>query len=164
MSEQKQTKNPDFAIIGKGVPMIDGTAKVTGTAMYADDMKLPGMLYGKILRKRRAHISSLDVTVEGSQADQPPWSYERVALHFRIGGEGLRVPVMARVIRLSIVRYCSVIMTIAGVAAIEATVELVAPEGTTTGAQMIELAIPYAPPPSADLEEVGVAEPLADED
>ena len=69
-------------------------------------------------------MSALDVTVEADQDDDPPWTYRRVALHFRIAGHGLKVPVLARVIRLSIVRYCSVITTIAGVAAIEATVEL----------------------------------------
>ena len=111
----------------------------------------------EILRKRRAKISSLSVTVDGFQSDAPPWSYQRVALHFVIAGESLSVPVMARVIRLSIVRYCSVITTIAGVAAIEATVELVAPDGTSSGRQPIELAIPAVPP-------AGFTEPAADED
>lgn len=104
------------------------------------------------------------MTVEGSQASAPPWSYERVALHFRLGGEGLKLPVLARVIRLSIVRYCSVITTIAGVAAIEATVELVAPDGATTGSHHIELAIPSALAGAVDVAAVGVVEPVADED
>ena len=67
----------------------------------------------EILRKRRAQTESLDVTVEGTQQDDPPWTYSHVALHFRVVGEGLTFPVLARVIRLSIVRYCSVITTIA---------------------------------------------------
>ena len=57
-------------------------------------------------------------------------------------GVGLKVPVLARVVRLSIVRYCSVITTIAGVAAIEATVELIDPDGNTSGRFPCELAIP----------------------
>jgi len=111
----------------------------------------------EILRKRRANISALDVTVEGHQDDDPPWTYRRVALHFRVAGEGLKVPVLARVVRLSIVRYCSVITTLAGVAAIEATIELVARDGTTSGRQPIELALPAAPLPPGE-------EPLSDED
>lgn len=56
MSEQHDaTKPADFSVIGKPAVMIDGTAKVTGTAMYTDDMKLPGMLYGKILRSPHPH-------------------------------------------------------------------------------------------------------------
>jgi len=118
----------------------------------------------EILRKRRADISALDVTVEGHQDPTPPWTYRRVAVHFRISGAGLKVPVLARVIRLSIVRYCSVITTIAGVAAIEATVELIAPDGTSTGRRPIELAIPAQTVADVDVEVVSVPEPLADED
>src|SRR5688500_18274164 len=87
----------------------------------------------EILRKRRTQVSALGVTVEGHQQQNPPWTYRHVSLHFRMHGENLTEAVLARVIRLSVVRYCSVITTIAGVAAIEATVELVAHDGTSTG-------------------------------
>jgi putative redox protein len=111
----------------------------------------------EILRKRRAHVDSLDVVVDGTQAEEAPWAYREVALHYRIGGEDLKVAVLARVIRLSIVRYCSVITTIAGVAAISATVELVDSDGASTGRVPIELALPAAGLPP-DLE------PTDDED
>jgi putative redox protein len=111
----------------------------------------------EILRKRRSQIESLDVAVEGEQQPDPPWTYRRVALHYRIAGEGLRPEVIARVIRLSITRYCSVITTIAGVAAIEATYELVGPSGEGGGREPIELALPAAPLR-------GIPEPTADED
>jgi putative redox protein len=118
----------------------------------------------QILHKRRAEVSSLDVTVEADQQPDPPWTYTRVALHFRVAGDRLTVPVMARIIRLSIVRYCSVVTTIAGVAAIEATVEVVAGDGTTTGRQPIELAMPAAPLPGTIEPGTDEDEPFADED
>ena len=111
----------------------------------------------EILRKRRHLIASLEVTVEGDQQPDPPWTYTRIALHFRVVGDGLTVPVLARVIRLSVVRYCSVITTIAAAAAIEATVELVGADGASIGRRLIELAIPALPLP-------GVPEPAADEE
>ena len=111
----------------------------------------------EILRKRRAAVELLEVQVEGEQRTEPPWSYESVTLHFRVAGEGLTVAVLARVIRLSVVRYCSVIATLVGVAAIAATIELIAGDGTTSGRRPIELAIPAAP--LAD----GI-EPISDED
>jgi putative redox protein len=122
----------------------------------------------EILRKRRASIDSLDVIVEGTQQDDPPWTYTRVALHFRIGGDGLSYGVLARVIRLSVVRYCSVITTIAAAAAIEATVEVVGTDGSTTGRRPIELAIPALPTgesgfTESDLLAVGLPDPLVDE-
>lgn len=111
----------------------------------------------EILRKRRADVTALDVEVEGHQDANPPWTYRNVTLHFRVAGERLKVPVLTRVIRLSIVRYCSVITTIAGAAAIAATVELVEGDGTSTGRVPIELALPaVALPP--------VFAPTADED
>jgi putative redox protein len=121
----------------------------------------------EILRKRRAHVSALDVVVESDQQPDPPWTYTRVALHFRVACEDMKLPVIARVIRLSIVRYCSVITTIAAAAAIEATVEVISVDGNTSGRQMIELAIPAFPQAtltSIDLQEVGIPEPAVDED
>jgi putative redox protein len=111
----------------------------------------------EILRKRRAQVSGFDVSVDGEQQPDPPWSYRSVALHFRISSDSLTVPVVARVIRLSMVRYCSVIATLAGVAAISATVELVSADGASTGRQPIELSLPAAPLPPGEA-------PLDDED
>ena len=97
------------------------------------------------------------VRSNSEQQSEAPWTYSSVTLHFHVTCDGLTVPVMARVIRLSIVRYCSVISTIAGVASIAATVELVGSDGTTTGRQPIELSLPDSPLP-------GEPEPAADED
>jgi 4-hydroxybenzoyl-CoA reductase subunit alpha len=54
----------DFRWIGKPVLRVDGVAKVTGAARYTDDMQLPGMLVGKILRSPHAHarIRSIDTS------------------------------------------------------------------------------------------------------
>ena len=45
----------DTTIVGKRLPMVDGPAKVTGRGLYADDLTLPGMLVGKILRSLHPH-------------------------------------------------------------------------------------------------------------
>src|SRR5262245_19686158 len=52
----------DYAIVGKRPIRPDGVAKVTGRATYGADIRLPGMLYGKILRSPYAHarIRSID--------------------------------------------------------------------------------------------------------
>jgi len=42
-------------LLGKRVARVDGAAKVTGQAKYTADVRLPGMLYGKILRSPHAH-------------------------------------------------------------------------------------------------------------
>ena len=54
----------DFSVIGKRLPMVDGPDKVTGAALYADDLVLPGMLVGKILHSPHAHarIRAIDTS------------------------------------------------------------------------------------------------------
>ena len=49
-------------VIGKGLPRIDAVPKVTGEAQYTVDLKMPGLLIGKILRSPHAHarIKSID--------------------------------------------------------------------------------------------------------
>ena len=42
-------------LIGKSLPKIDSYAKVTGAARYADDIKLPRMAFGRILRSPHPH-------------------------------------------------------------------------------------------------------------
>lgn len=93
----------------------------------------------EILRKRRHAIDSLDVRVEADQAPDPPWRYERIALHFRVAGPGLSRPVLERVVRLSCTRYCSVLATLSGVARIETTLELVDERGIGDGPQPVSL-------------------------
>ena len=40
----------EFTVIGDPVARLDGPAKVTGAAKYAGDLRLPGMLYARLLR------------------------------------------------------------------------------------------------------------------
>ena len=51
-------------IIGHDAPRIDAVPKVTGTAQFAGDIRLPGMTYGRILRSPYAHarIVSIDTS------------------------------------------------------------------------------------------------------
>ncbi len=54
----------EYQYIGKSIPRTHETDKVTGRAIYIDDLKLPGMLYGKILYSSYAHarIKRIDTT------------------------------------------------------------------------------------------------------
>src|SRR5205823_2126525 len=45
----------DYRGLGKAVPRVDAVDKVTGTARYAADMNLPGMLWGKFVRSPHPH-------------------------------------------------------------------------------------------------------------
>jgi CO/xanthine dehydrogenase Mo-binding subunit len=49
--------------VGRSVARLEGQAKVTGRAEYTHNMRLPGMLYGKIFRSTVAHGRILGVDV-----------------------------------------------------------------------------------------------------
>lgn len=48
-------------VVGKREPMLDAMEKATGRARFTDDLALPGMLHGKILRSPLAHAKVLNV-------------------------------------------------------------------------------------------------------
>jgi CO/xanthine dehydrogenase Mo-binding subunit len=89
-----------YSVVGRSVPKIDGGLKVTGMARYIDDIELPNMLYGKILRSRYPHAKILRINTErawrvpgvravitgldtpfnkmGVLKDQPPLKFDKV--------------------------------------------------------------------------------------
>ena len=61
---EEQDQERDHAVVGRAVTRYDGPDKVTGRARYTGDLKLPGMIHGKILGSPIAHglIRRIDVT------------------------------------------------------------------------------------------------------
>ena len=45
----------EFSVIGRRLPKVNSWAHLTGQARYADDLFLPRMLYGRVLRSTRPH-------------------------------------------------------------------------------------------------------------
>jgi len=68
--------------IGSRVPLIDAVEKVTGSLRFATDFKLPGMLYGKVLRSPFPHARILSVNTSratklpGVKAVVTGWDYD----------------------------------------------------------------------------------------
>jgi xanthine dehydrogenase YagR molybdenum-binding subunit len=56
--------NAELKVIGKRTPRLDGRLKVTGGAKYTADIRLPGMLYARMITAPHPHarIASLDTT------------------------------------------------------------------------------------------------------
>jgi xanthine dehydrogenase YagR molybdenum-binding subunit len=59
---------PAYRLIGKRTPRIDGRKIVTGRAEYVQDIKLKGMLCGKILRSPHAAAEVVSVDLSAAQA------------------------------------------------------------------------------------------------
>src|SRR6266480_6733169 len=54
----------ELSILGRRLPKVNAWAHLTGSARYADDINLPRMLYGRLLRSTRPHarIRRIDVS------------------------------------------------------------------------------------------------------
>ncbi len=57
-----------FSAIGRPMRKVDGLDKATGRARYTDDIRLPGMLHGKILRSPHPHARI--VAIDTSPAER----------------------------------------------------------------------------------------------
>ena len=58
----------DYTLIGKRMPRVDSRAKVMGKAKYTADLKLPGMLVGKIKRSPFAHARIINIDTSMAEA------------------------------------------------------------------------------------------------
>jgi CO/xanthine dehydrogenase Mo-binding subunit len=52
---------PEYSIVGKRTPREESVPKVTGEAMFTVDIKLPGMLCGKLLASPHAHAKIVNI-------------------------------------------------------------------------------------------------------
>lgn len=57
-------------VLGMSLPRLDGVLKVTGAAGFCEDLALPGMLHGKILRSPHPHARILNI--DKSRAERLP--------------------------------------------------------------------------------------------
>ncbi len=72
----------------------------------------------EILAKKRTPLEGLDIAVSGEQDGQPPWTYRRIHLDYRLRGAGLTRRSVDQAIRLAEEKYCCVSATVRGVAEI----------------------------------------------
>ncbi len=58
----------ELSILGRRLPKVNAWAHLTGTARYADDIDLPRMLYGRLLRSTRPHARIVKIDVSRALA------------------------------------------------------------------------------------------------
>jgi 4-hydroxybenzoyl-CoA reductase alpha subunit len=56
-----------FSVVGKSLPRVDSIEKATGQAKYLDDLFLPGMLHGKILRSPLPHARIVHIDTQKAE-------------------------------------------------------------------------------------------------
>ena len=78
----------------------------------------------EILAKKRTPLESLEIEVDGQQDSDPPWTFRKIHVHYKLRGQGLTDKSAAQAIELSEEKYCSVAATLRGVAEITTSFEL----------------------------------------
>ena len=57
----------DYSIVGKRIPHRDAVEKVKGSAVFTSDIKLSGMLHGKILRSPVPHAKIRNINISKAE-------------------------------------------------------------------------------------------------
>ncbi|MBI5965782.1 MAG: OsmC family protein [Chloroflexi bacterium] len=78
----------------------------------------------EILEKKRMTLTHLEISSSGEQDQDPPWTFRKVHMHYKIGGKNLTEKAVAQAIQLSEEKYCSVAATIRGTAQITTDFEI----------------------------------------
>ncbi len=66
--------NLGFRYVGRDIQRPDAIERVTGKAIFIDDIRLPHMLYAKVLRSKYAHARILSIDI--SEAEKMPGVYK----------------------------------------------------------------------------------------
>jgi len=68
MTVDRRNSQSDLQLIGSPMRKIEGLDKSTGRAVYTDDVQLPGMLHGKILRSPHPHARIISIDTSAAEA------------------------------------------------------------------------------------------------
>ncbi len=80
----------------------------------------------EILQKKRTPLASLEVQVTAEQDQDPPWTFRKIHMHFKLSGTGLTDKNVSQAIEISHEKYCSVAATLSGKAEISTSFEITA--------------------------------------
>jgi putative redox protein len=79
----------------------------------------------EILAKKRMTLTHLEISSSAEQDQDPPWTFRKIHLHYKIGGKNLTDKAVAQAIQLSEEKYCSVAATIRATAQITTDFEII---------------------------------------
>lgn len=82
----------------------------------------------EILTKKRMPLDSMEIITTGEQDADPPWTFRKIHLKYRLSGQGLTDKAVEQAIQLSEEKYCSVAATVRATAAITTEFEIICQE------------------------------------
>jgi putative redox protein len=77
-----------------------------------------------ILEKKRIQLNSLEIQVSGEQDTDPPWTFRKIHIHYKLQGAELTDKAVEQAIQLSEEKYCSASATVRATAEISTSYEI----------------------------------------
>jgi putative redox protein len=84
-----------------------------------------GMDVVSILKKKKQHITGLEIIIDGKKADDYPKKFTEINLEFIVRGKDISEEAVKRAIELSMTKYCSVKATLEGSAMFNYTYKII---------------------------------------
>jgi len=78
----------------------------------------------EILEKKRMPLTYFEISVNGEQDQDPPWTFRKIHVYYKVGGKNLTEKAVAQAIQLSEEKYCSVTATVRATAQITTDFEI----------------------------------------
>jgi putative redox protein len=83
-----------------------------------------------ILAKKRMPLDSMEIVTTGEQDADPPWTFRKIHLKYRLSGRGLTDRAVEQAIQLADGKYCSVAATLRPTAEITTEFEIICERDT----------------------------------
>ena len=84
----------------------------------------------EILAKKRMPLSFMEVLVSSENDPDPPWTFRKIRVTYRLAGKDLTEKAVSQAIALSQEKYCSVTATVRGTAEIVTDFEILSAGGS----------------------------------
>jgi putative redox protein len=78
-----------------------------------------------ILEKQRQNVKDLSVTAESIRDPDPPWTFRKIHIHYKVSGHELDPGKVAKAIELAEGKYCGVFSTLRSAVEITSDFELI---------------------------------------
>jgi len=79
----------------------------------------------EILSKKRLPLDSMEIITTGEQDADPPWTFRKIHLKYRLSGRGLTDKAVEQATQLALEKYCSVAATVRATAEITTEFEII---------------------------------------
>jgi putative redox protein len=79
----------------------------------------------EILSKKRLSLDCMEIVTSGEQDADPPWTFRKIHMKYRLSGQGLTEKAVEQAIQLSENKYCSVAATVRATAEITTEFEII---------------------------------------